>query len=885
MKKKHTWFYWIFIVTILVTVSWYFIKNSISINGHPWKMLPDTPSIILEIEQPEYTLSKLVENPIWKSLNNTLLFKRVSLRIIQLDSLLVKKQNYLNSIKSNPLLIAFYNNADSGLSTLFLSDIKLNIGNQSVKHLLSEKLGAGYAIIFTKIGKYALFRVIDVQHNMKYYFSIIDGVLAFSMNELQVEKAIEHYSNKNKTLEKATDIIKLRRYAGKKADAHFYFNYNELNKTLKLAANEKVKEACDFLQYFASWSETDLLIKDKELLLSGYTTCARQKNLFLNRFSKPENNSGLFNIIPFNTNIVLSLSGLNVNESKIKTTGIYISDISKLAVYLKNGLSLFENASNTINYKSRLYISIKVDKVGGLMKILRNISSISGVRNVVRYKNYKIRKNNFKKLWSIIIGEAFAGVTGNFYTQIGNYVVFANSLNAIESLIDYYESGKTMDLNENFKKISDNMQSNTNITLLIKPRMIAGLFSKYLNSKMLSAFKNNMETVDDFQNVLFQFSKENNQFYTNFYVQFNKSFHEENLAEWKVTLDDKIVRRPYLVKNFHNGLFDIIVFDKSNHIYLINGNGRILWKRKLKQIPISDIAQVDYYKNGKIQFLFNTTDDIYLIDRKGRFTGNYPYRLTPSATNGLSLFDYNKRKDYRILIAQADKRIYDYNIKGKMIKGWRKPKMENIVADKIQRLIANHKDYILITDIDNKVHIVNRRGKTRIRLKDDVNKAINSLFYLNVTNSKGIILTTDKKGRLTYISSSGRIHHTVFGKFSPEHYFLYEDFNGNGWKDFIFVDNRKLTVFNKFKKVLFSYQFQSNINTKPIFFTIGKGKRVLGITASEEKTIYLFDKNGNTLISKGLIGEIPFTVGSLKNNGQVNLITATSNVLYNYRIR
>ena len=72
--------------------------------------------------------------------------------------------------------------------------------------------------------------------------------------------------------------------------------------------------------------------------------------------------------------------------------------------------------------------------------------------------------------------------------------------------------------------------------------------------------------------------------------------------------------------------------------------------------------------------------------------------------------------------------------------------------------------------------------------------------------------------------------------------------------------------------------------TKPEFFQLSKRKKVLGIVADQEKTIYLFDNKGNTLISKGLVGETPFTVGSLENNNDLNLVTGTGNTLYNYRI-
>ncbi len=888
--KKQTWIVWIILGVLLASGVWYLSIHSNQTHGDAWKMLPDTPSLILEFDNPGRVYENVRDNPIWKSLTNTLLFKRVDLRIGQLDSLLDKNSDYLSHFKNSPLLVAFYNDSSHGLSTLFLSSIALHPGSASIKHFLMNRLGPDYAVEYSPVGNHNLFKVIDALHDMRYYFTLLDGVFAFSMDEQVIRNAMGQYSDKNKGLNTLPAIIRLRKFAGKKAEARIFINYPALAKTITKISAPEVGNTADFLARFAQWSETDLLIKNRELLLTGYTTCSLDGDDFLTGFNRKEDASDVYNIVPYDANILLSINGLDLkkqmNPKQYSSFQMpYRNPLKKLTAFLVNGVSLFTNAVNEQEYHSKLYLALRMDNHGALLRTIDRLSQLSGGNKKYHYQKYTIKRVRIKQFWLKLLGKAFAGIQGNYYTQIGNYVVFANSQYALQRLIDLYETGKTADLNDNFKKLTDNMLSNANTTLWIKPRLLAGLFQKYINKALAIDFKNNMETIDDFQNIVFQFSKENKLFYTNFYIQFSKSFHEENLSLWKTTLDGEVAGKPFLVKNSKSGLYDLIVFDKKGRMYLINANGKILWKKKLVQPPMSDIEQVDYYKNGKIQFLFNTQDNLYLIDRKGRFTGEYPIRINPAATNGLSLFDYTKRKDYRILIAQADKRVYDYNIKGRMIKGWAKPKMSNIVTTKVQRLIANKKDYILITDIDDHVHIVNRKGKIRIHLKSAVKKARHSIFYVNKTNGKGILLTTDKNGRLTYISSSGKINHTDFGKFSPEHYFLYEDFNGNGWRDFIFLDNRKLTVFDRFKKVLFSYTFKSNIHNKPVFFTLGKGQRALGVVAAEEKTIYLFDNKGNTLISKGLIGETPFTVGSLKNNNAVNLITATGNVLYNYRIK
>jgi hypothetical protein len=320
-------------------------------------------------------------------------------------------------------------------------------------------------------------------------------------------------------------------------------------------------------------------------------------------------------------------------------------------------------------------------------------------------------------------------------------------------------------------------------------------------------------------------------------------------------------------------------------MYLITSDGQIAWKKRLDNIPESGVKQMDYYKNGKIQYLVNTRDFIYLIDKNGENVNNFPKKINPSATNGLSLFDYDNDKLYRLMIAQADKRVYNYDASGKKIKGWLKPKSDNIVTEPIIHLAANGLDYILITDINNNLQVVNRRGEVRINLQKNPNKARNSTYYINRTNNKGIILTTDKYGRLTYISNAGQIQHTEFGEYSADHFFLYEDFTGNGGKDFIYVEGNQLKVFNRFKKVLFNYKFPAEIEIKPIFFKLGKNQNVLGVVDSKNKSIYLFDKNGNPIISSGLVGENPFTVGSLKNDDEINLITSVGSTLFNYRLK
>ena len=60
--------------------------------------------------------------------------------------------------------------------------------------------------------------------------------------------------------------------------------------------------------------------------------------------------------------------------------------------------------------------------------------------------------------------------------------------------------------------------------------------------------------------------------------------------------------------------------------------------------------------------------------------------------------------------------------------------------------------------------------------------------------------------------------------------------------------------------------------------------RLLGIVSESAREIYLIDRNGNMMVSSGLVGETEFAIGSLKGNNEVNLLTGVGNALFNYRI-
>ena len=261
---------------------------------------------------------------------------------------------------------------------------------------------------------------------------------------------------------------------------------------------------------------------------------------------------------------------------------------------------------------------------------------------------------------------------------------------------------------------------------------------------------------------------------------------------------------------------------------------------------------------------------------------DYPVKLVTSATSPVVVLDYENNKDYRLLITLADNRIYNFDKQVKQVEGWNKFPAKVGVDQQIEYLVSNGKDYLFITDENGNVLCVNRKGDERLKLKRQFKKARHSDFYINRTNSKGEFITTDVKGNLVYITSNGKISKTSFGDFTEDHFFLYKDLSGNNVNDFIFLNKKKLIVFDRFKQVNYTYAFSHNITIQPIFFK-GKGNRnFLAVVCAKEEKVYIFDKNGLVFTDLGIKGTSEFITGSLNNDDNTNLIIGSGNKVLNY---
>lgn len=904
MARQNSLFkYGILVVLFVVVIAgaYYFYDKYGYARLSPLDAIPVNTSAFIVVNQPGQLIATLAEkNMIWKDLLKSEPLGEYLQMLSYSDSVLDKGSAHEWFDKGELYLVLSGDSAQLSAGILFEwpyggqeSDIDKLVAELQGKSLQKKKMAFGH---------YNGYSLSDTNGAVVYYMVSHGLAIIGSTSGFMTDCADRIKSGQG--LPSLDNFEKVSATAGRNVHANIYINFRRIGEISDRILASAFRDEKQILPEFGSWAEVDLLIKNEEILLNGYTETIDSLYQYLDIFKGQDPQKiEITRILPYNTSLLLSLGFEDFaalydrQKAYYSNEGVFISRKSRLETLKRQlGPALEDRMTSWIGNEIALALinphlrdpqnnSFIAIHARDIEKAVRSLGELSGTSASTDYRGYLIRRIPASGLLPVIFGQLFSAVENNYYTRIEDYIVFANSRSSIENFINILLSGKTLKQNENFKRFTDNVSDRSNLLCYFNIRNSINMLEEVLSPQWAAFVKDNPEVIRNFEALAVQFKWLNNMYFSSVYIKHNPSYINEDLSIWKAYLDAPVYGDPYFVKDHRTNHLKIVTFDTLNNMYLIDHEGNIVWKLNIGEKVISDVHTVDFYKNGKIQYLFNTKNRIYLIDLLGRDVEGYPVELRDQATNGLAVFDYDDNKEYRILIALKDNRIYNYDIRGKKIRGWNNPMTKGMVTKPVQHLRVERKDYIVIADAENNVKITDRRGNPRINLKSKLENGLRSEFYVNETNSKGIILTTDKAGRLVYIKADGRMETTDFGMFSEDHYFLYEDFDNKGGKDFIYLDGNKLTVYDRFKNEMFSHEFENEINSTPLIIPVSAREKLIGVVSEKTGKIYLFDKQGRLLSTPDHRGKTQMLIGSLNRDGQLNMISGSGATIYNYYFR
>ena len=743
------------------------------------------------------------------------------------------------------------------------------------------------------------------------FATIYKGVLSVSNTQEPIESSIIQ-RNKEEYLTDDDAFSKIYKATTQSNLASIYINYQNLEKFAYELFSSGIKKPT-FLNRIAKWSELDVELRNDAISLNGFTI-AQEDGFFAQLFSgvTPQK-SEISQIIPAEAKFFMSYTFNQNNRFKENLTD-YISTGEYSIIYkkatddfkTKTGISIEDaffsfidgecamviTEPNQVNPEGNRYVIFKTQ---GQAKTLENINKMFPPDKIVEetvewivlddQTRFPVYSGPSLYLMQMMWGQIFPEVPNAFFTFYRNFIVFANSTHELKTFMYSTVLNKSLSTHPYFTPFLENFAFQENFYLFAEIPYIFSLSQKSLNPSIFHPTNEQNQALSKFYGTGIQLSSTGNLVYTSLFANYTPQRDKEPQTIWQSRLDSTIIGKPALVDNHNTGEKEILVQDNLNNLYLLNSMGRVLWKRPLEGPIKGEIIQIDFFRNNKLQYLFNTANRLYLIDRNGNHVANYPINLPALATNGLTVFDYEKNKEYRIFIALADNRIYLFDKNGNRNPGFSPPETEGIVTTPIQFFSTGGRDYIVFSD-QYRNYILDRRGENRVIPARSFIRNQKSNFFLEGEGSNAKLVTTTQSGLLAKISlPSGECLFTEFIEAPEDHFFTY--IMGNNQKPiYVYVTQFQLLGFNENGQKILSVDFEQPISTHTDTYQFSANDIKFGILEKTSNRIHLINLEGKNYMGFPLKGNSRFSIGFFKSSAyRFNLIVGGEhNFLNNYLI-
>jgi hypothetical protein len=462
-----------------------------------------------------------------------------------------------------------------------------------------------------------------------------------------------------------------------------------------------------------------------------------------------------------------------------------------------------------------------------------------------KYKDHTIAFIALPNWLSALFGSDFKSFGKVFYTCINGYVVFANQASALRAFIDDNATSRTLVGDALFKSVTENIPGKSNRLVYVNIARAYPLLLSFASSGLLDAMQSDAQALKELGSFVFQATAEGEKIYT--HVMLHKAAATKSNLEllWSCPLYTTISKKPWLVNNPKTGAQELLVQDDNHVLYFIDQNDTVVWKDTLDEPILSDIFQVDYYHNDKYQFMFNTASAVYLIDRKGDKVKDYPHKLNPKATAGMTLLDYDRRKEYRVFIP-CGSTLVAQQLNGKAIDGWKMKARLEYMDQPLQYFKLGDKDFLLLLDTAGSVHLMDRKGKDRVVFDDGLGAHITTPFIKEEgqTIEQSRLLSLDNHSRIVSLYFDGRVQSEALPKNAEAFAFGLQDLNADLSPDYVYLSANELQAVSQDGLSLFTHRFKDATHGMMQLFPMSEGRGKLGIVCPQANEVYLFSDDG-----------------------------------------
>src|SRR5690606_13586006 len=199
-------------------------------------------------------------------------------------------------------------------------------------------------------------------------------------------------------------------------------------------------------------------------------------------------------------------------------------------------------------------------------------------------------------------------------------------------------------------------------------------------------------------------------------------------------------------------------------------------------------------------------------------------------------------------------KVFMYDNRGDIVKGFTYTKAGSPIIGTPGHIRSKGKDYLIFKLTDGELKILDRVGKTRVKVENTIDFSDNDIYLYEDT-----FTATDKKGILYQIDPKGKLK-TANLNLGPDHGIM-----ATG-RTLIIMNDNILSI--RGKKV----SLELGVYTKPKLFYVND-KIYVSVTDIQNQKIYLFDSNAEPIPNFPVYGASSIDLTDMDNDRKPELVS------------
>ncbi len=870
----------------------YFLKPNKSVGLLSY--VPESASFVYDVSNFSQTWNTLIESALWKSLRNIKSVEQVNAWFIKIDSL---QKGSIDRLTKKGFLLSWHRTSKNKSDLVFYIDSKSNESQKALGQILNLIQEDSQVVARKRI--YQGFEIQELRLSVQTSFSYIiyENTFIGSYTPFLVEDVIRliidnfdggFYSE----ILWFKSIPKLGNDEG-----NIFINVSRLDDLGKTLSNNSG------ISNFANACYFDSNIDQSNLLLSGFaeTTSGHylntlndqspQKNNFKYFFS---NNTGYFiqigiqDGLKWHSNLLdyWNLKNKRFLDERLSFASTYNFDFERAYSWIGKGIAL-SFQPNLVHDEEKVILVDTKDMSEALNHLNLFSESLYDTGDSVyieQFDEITIREIKVSDFPYFVWGSFFQGFDKTFYAVIDDYLVFAKRIDAIKSLLADIEMENTLGRSVDYSAFESTTLEESNFKVVINTSVIMDQLAEEGQGNWQNFVVQNQPYLNDFKYVGIDFSALDDNFYSN--ISFSHTFSEslktddsEAISGTSIALNYPIASKPYVVRNHNDNSREVIIQDSLNYIMLISAQGDKLWEKEIDDRIVSGIHQIDYYKNGKLQYFFTTSDQMYLIDRLGNTVEDFPKSVEFKIAVA-QVIDYDKSKRYRFLMNDERGNLYLFTKEGISLSGWDPKLMQDRLAAEPFHLRVRGQDMIVALQHDGTVNVFNRRGVSKDGFPLKLEGRFNSDIHVKMGDdlSTTELSVVSKNGLLSRFNLLGQIV-TAKQLYRPNEESAFRLVVDALKKTFIIVrkDFNRLVFINDGGEEFLSKDYLSDDGLSIQYYNFSRTNQLYVVTDLVQGFSYIYDSRGTLITSRPINSQFDVSMMYYKSRKSYEIFVTSEN--------